>query len=287
MSRIAGFLSGAAIALVAATMFAPAANSASTVALDVPPLATAGSARSFQFVSFQFNLYLVPIGDPETDYSANVLANDHENYTYEHAGGGGSGRGGGYHPPHYIRGPGATYSATYQNVTSPPTLLDAFFHFSGADVAGLPLAAAVSDSGTYALTLTADADATHSPITLGTPLSNGLYTLELQTDSLSGSQVTFTVAPIPGDFNNDGVVNAADFGVWRKGLGTTYTQADFDLWRTHYGQSYASGAAGLTTSAVPEPTTAVAMLTGAISLMFARRLRRRIAQIATTGLVVA
>src|SRR5882757_9731021 len=77
-----------------------------TVTLDTPQLATAGSARAFQFVNFQFNLYMVPVGDPVSDYSANVLANDYENFTYEHATAGGSGRGGGYKPPKYIRGPG-------------------------------------------------------------------------------------------------------------------------------------------------------------------------------------
>ena len=35
---------------------------------------------------------------------------------------------------------------------------------------------------------------------------------------------------IPGDFNGDGIVNAADYVVWRDGLGSTYTQADFDVW---------------------------------------------------------
>ena len=69
----------------------------------MPPISAAGSAKGFEFVSFQFRVYLVPIGDPETDYSANVLANDYENYTYLHAGGGGSGRGGGYRPPSYVR----------------------------------------------------------------------------------------------------------------------------------------------------------------------------------------
>ena len=136
-------------------------------------------------------MYLVGIGDPVSDYAANVLANDYENYTYEHPVACGSGRGGGYCPPTYARGPGNTYSATYQTVTSPSTKLDAFFHFSGADVAGMPLALSVTGGGTHSLLLTADADPTHTPITPGTPLANGLYTLEYQTDSLLGSQITF------------------------------------------------------------------------------------------------
>jgi hypothetical protein len=191
MSRILRRLAAVALTFSAALTLAPGAEAALTVVLDVPQLGTAGSARGFEFESFQFNLYLVPIGDPVSDYSANVLANDSENYTFEHAVACGSGRGGGYCPPKYARGPGRTYSATYQNVTRPPGKLDAFFHFSGADVVGMPLVVSVTGGGAHSLTLTADADGTHSPIAAGTPLTSGLYTLEYQTDSLLGSQITF------------------------------------------------------------------------------------------------
>jgi len=45
---------------------------------------------------------------------------------------------------------------------------------------------------------------------------------------------------IPGDFNGDGVVGAADYAVWREGLGSQYTNADYDVWRTNFGQRSAS-----------------------------------------------
>src|SRR5262249_15044183 len=45
------------------------------------------------------------------------------------------------------------------------------------------------------------------------------------------------VSVLPGDFNYDGTVDAADYVVWRKGLGTTYTQSDYDTWRSHFGQT--------------------------------------------------
>lgn len=52
-----------------------AAQSPLVVNLDVPDLATAGSSKGFEFASFQFNTYLVGIGDPSgsSDYAANVL----------------------------------------------------------------------------------------------------------------------------------------------------------------------------------------------------------------------
>jgi hypothetical protein len=268
MSRIAGRYVAASLAFFAAFALAHDIRAASTVTLDVPPISAAGSAKGFEFTSFQFRVYLVPIGDAETDYSANVLANDYENYTYLHAGGGGSGRGGGYRPPSYVRIAGASYGDTYTNVTRPPTELDAFFHFSGADVAGLPLAVSVSDLGDYSLNLTADADPTHSPIVPGTPLSVGFYTLEYQTDSLLGSQVTFVVAPLPGDFNGDGIVDAADYTIWSDTLGSTTNLAadgngngtidagDYTVWLSNFGRTLTSGSgATITTTTVPEPAT--------------------------------
>jgi hypothetical protein len=270
MSRIPHFPTANGLALVAAIILSRGAQGQEdpgddsgppapfTVTLDVPQLAAAGSARAFQFTNFQFNLYLVPVGDPMSDYGTNVLANDYENYTYEHASAGGSGRGGGYHPPRYVRGPGDTYSATYTHVTQPPTTLDAFFHFSGADVAGVPLAMSVLNDGAYSLTLTADADPLHTPITPGAPLSSGLYTLEFQTSSLAGSQVTFTVAPLPGDFNNDGVVDAADYVLGRKSLSNA--QQSYDTWRANFGQTVGSGSSAIANAAVPEPATAVMLM---------------------------
>lgn len=178
--------------LLTTLAFGTASVAASTIVLDVPGLATAGTARGFQFVSFQFDLYLVPVGDPVSDYAANVLANDRENYTYEHPVACGSGRGGGYCPPKYARGPANTYSDTYQHVTSPPGTLDAFFHFSGADAAGLPLEVTVSQSGPNSMVLTADGDPT--PIVPGTPLRDTLYTLEYRTGSLAGVEIIFARA---------------------------------------------------------------------------------------------
>jgi hypothetical protein len=52
------------------------------------------------------------------------------------------------------------------------------------------------------------------------------------------------VAGLPGDFNEDGAVDAADYVAWRKGLGTTYTQTDYDVWRAHFGQTAGSGSTG-------------------------------------------
>jgi hypothetical protein len=63
---------------------------------------------------------------------------------------------------------------------------------------------------------------------------------------------------LAGDYNRNGIVDAADYVAWRKGLGTTYNQADYDVWRTHFGQTVGSGAGAgtaLADAAVPEPAT--------------------------------
>jgi hypothetical protein len=59
-----------------------------------------------------------------------------------------------------------------------------------------------------------------------------------------------------GDFNQNGTVDAADYVVWRNGLGTTYVQADYNVWRAHFGQTAGSGA-DAHVDAVPEPSTLV------------------------------
>jgi hypothetical protein len=48
-------------------------------------------------------------------------------------------------------------------------------------------------------------------------------------------------ATLPGDFNNDGPVDARD-DVWRKGLGNPYAQTHYDIWRAHFGQLPGSAA---------------------------------------------
>jgi hypothetical protein len=56
-----------------------------------------------------------------------------------------------------------------------------------------------------------------------------------------------------GDFNSDGTVDAADYVVWRNGLGTTHTQDDYNIWRANFGRTFGSGTSA--TTGVPEPMT--------------------------------
>jgi hypothetical protein len=81
-----------------------------------------------------------------------------------------------------------------------------------------------------------------------------------------------TPVPIPGDFNHNGLVDAADYVVWRKGLGTIYTQSDYGIWRAHFGQTASgSGAtAGLPSRAVPEPAPIALLATALLGVALGR-----------------
>jgi autotransporter-associated beta strand protein len=70
---------------------------------------------------------------------------------------------------------------------------------------------------------------------------------------------TFIAPPLAGDFNENGVVDTADYIVWRSGLGVAYTQADYDVWRTNFGRTAGSGASN-NAAAVPEPSSFVLLL---------------------------
>jgi hypothetical protein len=91
------------------------------------------------------------------------------------------------------------------------------------------------------------------------------------TDGTVGVFVSNAVAHIPGDFDNDGVVDGADYVVWRK---TGGSPTDYDSWRANFGQTLfaGSGAAGYPlgasaaslSAAVPEPKSGIMMLILAI-----------------------
>jgi T5SS/PEP-CTERM-associated repeat protein len=102
--------------------------------------------------------------------------------------------------------------------------------------------------------------------------------LAFQATFVDGSQGIYTWSQpgITGDFNHNGVVDAADYVSWRKGLGTTYTQSDYDVWRAHFGQSAGAGATAASSSAaVPEPAMfQLLLLAIACVLLRAMRLAR-------------
>jgi len=69
-----------------------------------------------------------------------------------------------------------------------------------------------------------------------------------------------------GDYNHSGVIDTADYAIWRKGLGPTYTQSDYNRWRARFGLNSSSGSGADANTAVPEPATLSLLILAAISL---------------------
>jgi hypothetical protein len=81
---------------------------------------------------------------------------------------------------------------------------------------------------------------------------------------------------LPGDFNFDGSVDAADYVVWRKSPSSFGSNpAGYNTWRAHFGQTSNSGASvgSPRTNAIPEPG-GLSMLILAASLLRRCRLSR-------------
>jgi hypothetical protein len=95
----------------------------------------------------------------------------------------------------------------------------------------------------------------------------------------------------PGDYNGDGVVDTADYVVWRNTLGSTselaadgtgngiIDEGDWVIWRQNFGETITdgiSGAASATGAATPEPGACLLLMLGAVSLSALRRSRRSV-----------
>jgi outer membrane protein assembly factor BamB len=92
-------------------------------------------------------------------------------------------------------------------------------------------------------------------------LSNDIAVMGAPNQPIDGAAYIFRVTPLPGDFNGDAIVDAADYIVWRKGLETTFSSSHYALWRARFGEilsSSASADAGFTT--LPEPPSVVVLL---------------------------
>lgn len=104
------------------------------------------------------------------------------------------------------------------------------------------------------------------------PVPNDLDVGLVYTPTGLSMQISSIPEGIPGDFNNDGVVDSGDYTVWRDGLGSLYTQADYDTWKSHFGQQQVPGSGSLA-GAAPEPSALLLLL---IAAPFACSIRRRI-----------
>ncbi|MCA9186355.1 MAG: dockerin type I repeat-containing protein [Pirellulaceae bacterium] len=106
------------------------------------------------------------------------------------------------------------------------------------------------------------------------PAANGLMFERLQ-----GIEAT-SVAPVLGDFNGNGIVDAADYTVWKDTFGSSsilnadansdgnVEAADYTIWKDNYYGHYVSE---MNTVPVPEPTGTVMIATALLLIGAARR----------------
>jgi glucose/arabinose dehydrogenase len=142
-----------------------------------------------------------------------------------------------------------------------------------------------------------------SPATPGTPMSLGhMYNpavfgqgveppenelqlqFALQDDDLRTGTVTYvTPGPMDGDYNQNGVVDAADYTVWRDALGTSLATADGDgdgvvdrddyvIWQWTFG-NVAGDVSASVAAVVPEPTSGSMIAVVCVGLLVSRRRR--------------
>jgi fibronectin-binding autotransporter adhesin len=119
---------------------------------------------------------------------------------------------------------------------------------------------------------------TFSSISLPT-LANGLT---WNTSKIYTTGVLSVISTLLGDYNGNGIVDAADYTVWRDHLGQSITlpndttpgsvtQADYDVWKTNFGNHAGSGAGA--NAGVAEPSTFVLLFAGILTLCCRRRPR--------------
>jgi hypothetical protein len=116
--------------------------------------------------------------------------------------------------------------------------------------------------------------------------SGALFTSPLITGAGTLQVTTFIAPPLPGDYNGDHMVDAADCTVWRDTLSSTtdlrangddtgasmgiIDQADYEVWKTNFGAS-GSGSGAATGAAVPEPGTLVLLVVGLALFCFRKK----------------
>jgi hypothetical protein len=91
---------------------------------------------------------------------------------------------------------------------------------------------------------------------------------------------------LPGDYNADGTVDAADFALWSASLNKPVTlpndvtpgivdDSDYAVWRAHFGATLGGGTVAGALSAVPEPSAVFSIIFAALLLAGSHAARRK------------
>jgi hypothetical protein len=120
-------------------------------------------------------------------------------------------------------------------------------------------------------------------------LDGGTISFELPEGVFLTSALAESLQSLAGDYNHNGVVDAADYTVWRNTLGQMgaglaadgnasgeIEAGDYDVWKSHFGAESpgfgaGSGSTASANVAVPEPATFVLMMLAAVAGCIRRR----------------
>lgn len=116
----------------------------------------------------------------------------------------------------------------------------------------------------------------------------GFYTSSETAGTGSAPIYSYTFAGLAGDFDNNGVVDAADYLVWRTTVGSTIdlradgdhsggvTSDDYNVWQAHFGATGGAGAlaGSLNAAVVAEPSSIALLFFGAAAMLAMARARR-------------
>jgi hypothetical protein len=166
------------------------------------------------------------------------------------------------------------------------------YHDTSGSLIGTNSLAGKTGSITGTGTLSSATQSGQTTETLSVPINatfvlmpNATTTVNLTMTGQLIATSTFS-AGIPGDYNQNGVVDEADYVLWRDQLGSGTAlpnddtagvgNDDYSRWRAHFGQTGSGSGATLSDSgaAVPEASTAALFLIAVIGVVGGGRVRR-------------
>ncbi len=152
----------------------------------------------------------------------------------------------------------------------------------GADELDYSLSTSDSLSGSYSNQVDLAGDLLGNVYMVGldtstTGIKSGMITVTSTSQGVENGTIEIPVSflvVLPGDYNGNGIVDAADYSEWRATQGQLVTAGtgadgsrdgligpeDYAIWRSHFGESADGAGAAFTGAAVPEPGALVLML---------------------------